>query len=121
MTETTYYRFDLKYNKCNFRNSMSQNLQQTKNNENKIKLYWINFITSLLFLCKQSQNPRLKVLLIISSLIQRTIAYHALNVSFNRASVIMNFKILPQNFKISPTKFMKSLRTCISNYTPSAK
>ena len=50
------------------------------------------FVTSLLYLSKQFDNPRLKNLIIGSSLIQLPIAYHVLSVSFNRASVIMNFK-----------------------------
>ena len=49
------------------------------------------FVKSLLYLSKQFYNPRLKNLIIGSSLIQLPIAYHVLSVSFN-TSVIMNFK-----------------------------
>ena len=37
-------------------------------------------------------QPKLKVLIIIRSLIHLTIAFHALSVSFNRISVIANLK-----------------------------
>ena len=67
-------------------------MQRAEENGDNIKLYWINFITSLLFLCKQFYNPKLKVIIIISSLIHLTIAYNALSVSFNNVSVIVNFK-----------------------------
>ena len=49
-------------------------------------------MTSLLFLCKQFYNPKLKVIIIISSLIHLTIAYNALSVSFNNVSVIVFLK-----------------------------
>ena len=52
----------------------------------------LTFGTSLLYLSKHFCNPRLKNLIIGNSLIQLPIAYHVLSVSFNRASVIMNFK-----------------------------
>ena len=67
-------------------------MQRAEENGDNIKLYWINFITSLLFLCKQFYNPKIKVIIIISSLIHLTIAYNALSVSFNNVSVIVNFK-----------------------------
>ena len=80
LLKITYPHFDHNYSKYSFRCSLNQNLQCTKEFENKIKFYWLNFITSLSFLWLN------KVLIIISSLIQLTIAYHALSVSFNRVS-----------------------------------
>ena len=73
MAEITYPHFDQQYSKCIFRNSMSHNLQRAEENGDNIKFYWINFIISLLFLCKQFYNPKLKVIIIISSLIHLTI------------------------------------------------
>ena len=75
-----------------FRKIIGQNLQRFKENWNNIKFYWINFVTSLLFLCKQCHNPRLKFLITICSLIQLTIVYHVLSISFNRFSVIVKLK-----------------------------
>ena len=76
---------------------MSHNLQRTKGNGDKIKFYWINFITSLLFLCKQFYNPKLKVIIIISSLMHLAISHNALSVSFNSISIIVNLKNSPTN------------------------
>lgn len=53
-----------------------------------VKFYWINCITSLLFLCKQFYNSRLKVPININFLIQLTIASYVLSIS--QVSVIMN-------------------------------
>ena len=102
MTQITYPDFDQHYSKYIFRNSMSHNLQRTEENGDNIRLYWINFITSLVFLCKQFYNPKLKAITIISSLIHLTTAYNALSVSFNSVSVIENLKNSPTNkfFKI---------------------
>ena len=72
-------------------------MQRAEENGHNIKLYWINFRTSLLFLCKQFYNPKLKVIIVISSLIHLTIAYNALSVSFNNVSVIVNSKKSPTN------------------------
>ena len=84
-----YPHFDQHYIKYIFRNSMSHNLQRAKENGDNIKFYWINLITSLLFLCKQFYNPKPKVIIIIRSLILLTIAYNALSVSFNNVSAIV--------------------------------
>ena len=125
--ETTYPRFDLHYSKYIFRNSMSHNLQLAEENGENIKFYWVNFIISLLFLCKQFYNPKLKVIIIISSLIHLTIAYNALSISFSNVNVIVISKILPQTnflqskYYISPTKLMNFLQTRTWNYSPSAK
>ena len=74
MAEITYPHFDQHYSKYIFRNSISHNLQRAEGNGDNIKFYWINFITSLLFLCKQFYNPKLKVIIIISSLIHLAIS-----------------------------------------------
>ena len=117
MVEITYPHFDQHYSKYIFRNSMSHNLQRAEENGGDIKFYWINFITSLLFLCKQFYNPKLKVIIIISSLIHLTIAYNALSISFSNVNVIVISKILPQTnflqskYYISPTKLMNFLQT----------
>ena len=92
MAEIRYPHFDQHYSKSIFRNSMSHNLQRAEENGDNIKFYWINFITSLSFLWKQFYNPKLKVIIIISSLIHITITYNALSISFNNVSVIMNLK-----------------------------
>ena len=97
MAEITYPHFDQHYSKYVFRNRMSHNLQQAKENGDNINFYWINFTTSLLFLCKQFYNPKLKVIIIISSLIRLTIAYSALSISFNNVNVIANLKNSPTN------------------------
>ena len=73
-----------------FRDSINQNPLRTKENENNINFYWINFCNiSFIFvqtiLQPKAQEP-------YHSLIQIPIAYHVFSVSFNRASVIMNFK-----------------------------
>ena len=80
MAETTYPHFDQCYSKYIFRNSMSHNLQQAEENGDNIKFYWINFVTFLLFLCKQFYNPKVKVIIIISSLLYLAIGYNALSV-----------------------------------------
>ena len=68
MAEVTYPHLDQHYRKYIFRNSVSHNLQRLEGNRDNIKFCWINFITSLLFLCKQFYNPKLKVIIIISCL-----------------------------------------------------
>ena len=95
MAEITYPHFDQHYSKYIFRKSMSHNLQRAEEKGDNITFYWINFITSLLFLCKQFYNPKLKVTIIISFFIHLTIAYNALSVSFNNVSVIVNLKNSP--------------------------
>ena len=97
MAEKTYPHFDQHNSKYIFRNSMSHNLQRVEENGDNIKFYWINFITSLLFLCKQFYNSKLKVTIIISSLIHRTIAYNEPSVLFINVSVIVNLKNSPTN------------------------
>ena len=97
MAEITYPHLDQHYSKYIFISSMSHNLQGAKENGYNIKSYWINFLISLLFLCKQFYNPKLKVTIIISSLIHLTITYNALSVSFNNVSVIMNLENSPTN------------------------
>ena len=52
VAELTYPYFDQHYSKYIFRNSLSHNLQQTEENGDNAKFYWINFVTPLLFLCK---------------------------------------------------------------------
>ena len=116
MAEITYPHSDQQYSKYIFRNSLSHNMQRAKENGDNIKFYWINFIISLLLLCKQFYNPKLKLIIIISSLIHLTITYIALTVSFN-VTVIMNLKNSPTNFLqlkyyISPIKLMNFLQTC---------
>ena len=98
--------FDQRFSKYIFGNSLSQNLQCTKENRNNITFYWINSITPLLFFT--TQVP--KVLIIISSLIQLTTAYHGLSVSFNRVIVIMNLKNSPTN-KILTIKVLQIVNT----------
>ena len=97
MTEITNLHFDQHYGKYIFRNSMSHNLQRAEENGNNVKFYWINFITSLLFSCKQFYNPKLNVLIIISPLLYLIIANNALSVLFNSVSVIVNLKNSPTN------------------------
>ena len=116
MAGITYPHSDQQYSKYIFRNSMSHNMQRAKENGDNIKFYWINFI-SLLLLCKQFYNPKLKLIIIINSLIHLTITYIALTVSFNNVTVIMNLKNSPTNFLqlkyyISPIKLMNFLQTC---------
>ena len=95
----------LHYSKCIFRNSMSHNLQRAEENGDNIKFYWINFIISLLFLWKQFYNPKLKVIIIISSLIHLTITYNAHIVSFNNVSVVMNLKNSEIEIKLDNTVY----------------
>ena len=95
--EITYPHFDQHYSKYIFRKSMSHNLLRAEENGDNITCYWINFITSLLFLCKQFYNPKLKVTIIISFFIHLNIAYDALSVSFDNVSVIVNLKNSPTN------------------------
>ena len=80
MAAITYMKIGQNYNKYIFNKSISQNLQLIRNNENNIKYYWIIFTISLLFLYKQLYIRKLKVLFVIVSLIQFTIAFDALNV-----------------------------------------
>ena len=96
-TEITYPHFDQHCGKYIFRNSMSHNLQWVEENGDNIKFYWINFVTSLLFLCKQFYNSKLKVIIVISSLIHLTIAYNALSILFNNVNVVVNLKNSPTN------------------------
>ena len=76
---------------------MSHNLQRVEENGDNIKFYWINFVTSLLFLCKQFYNSKLKVIIVISSLIHLTIAYNALSILFINVNVVVNLKNSPTN------------------------
>ena len=61
----------------------------------------LNFICLILwylfFFWKQFYNPKLKVIVIISSLIHLAISYNALSGSFNSVSVIVNLKNSPKN------------------------
>ena len=97
MAEVTYPHSDQHYSKYIFRNSMSQNLQRSEKNRDNIKFFWIKFITSLLFSCKQFCNPKLKVIIIISSLTHLIIANNAVSISFNNVIVIVNPKNSPTN------------------------
>ena len=58
-----------------------------------VKFYWINCITSLLFLGKQFYNRKLKFLIIISSLLHLTFACNVLSISFNSVGVRESQKI----------------------------
>ena len=78
--------------------SISQNLQPIRNNKNNIKYHWMIFTMSLLFSYKQLYNRRSKVLFVIVSLIQFTIAFHTLNV------VCRSKPSLNTNLRNSPTK-----------------
>ena len=80
MAAITFMKIEQNYSKYIFNESISQNLQPIRNNESKIKYYWIIFTLSLLFLYKQLYNQRSKVLFVIISLIHFTIAFHSLNV-----------------------------------------
>ena len=67
------------YQNCStyiFNKSISQNLQLLRNNGNNIRYCWIIFTMSPSFLYKQLYNRKLKVLFIILSFIQFTIAFH---------------------------------------------
>ena len=97
MAERTCPHFDQHYSKYISRNSMSHNLQRAPENGDNIKFYWINFITSLLFLWKQFYNPKLEAIIIISSLIHLIIAHNALSISFNNVNVIVSLKNSPAN------------------------
>ena len=97
MAEIRYPHFDQHHSKYIFKVGMSHNLQRAEENGNNVKFYRINFITSLLFLCKQFYNQKLIVIIIISSLLHLTIAYNALRVSFNCVSLIVNLKNSPTN------------------------
>ena len=80
MAAITFMKIEQNYSKYIFNESISQNLQPIRNNESKIKYYWIIFTLSLLFLYKQLYNQRSKALFVIISLIHFTIAFHSLNV-----------------------------------------
>ena len=80
MAAIKYMKTEQNYSKCICSESISHNLQHIRNNESTIKYYWIIFTMSLLFLYKQLYNRRSKVLFVIISLIQFTIAFHSLNV-----------------------------------------
>ena len=80
MAAITNMKIEQNYSKDIFNESISQNLQPIRNNERNIKYHWIIFTMSLLFLYKQLYNRRSKVLFVIISLIQFTIAFHSLNV-----------------------------------------
>ena len=75
MAAITYIKIEQNYSKYVFNESISQNLQPIRDNERR-KI----FTMSLLFLYKQLYNRRTKVLFVIISLIQFTIAFHSLNV-----------------------------------------
>ena len=80
MASITYMETEQNYSKYIFNESVSQNLHSIRNNESNIKYYWIIFTMSLLFLYKQLYNRRSKVLFVIISLIQFTIAFHSFSV-----------------------------------------
>ena len=75
MAAITYIKIEQNYSKYIFNESISENLQPIRDNERR-KI----FTMSLLFLYKQLYNRRSKVLFVIISLIQFTIAFHSLNV-----------------------------------------
>ena len=56
MAEIRYPHFDQHHSKYIFKVGMSHNLQRAEENGNNVKFYRINFITSLLFLCKQPKT-----------------------------------------------------------------
>ena len=78
MAAITYMKIEQNYSKDIFNESISQNLQPIRNNERNIRYHWIIFTMSLLFLYRQLYNRRSKVLFVIISLIQFTIAFHSL-------------------------------------------
>ena len=78
MAAITNMKIEQNYSKDIFNESISQNLQPIRNNERNIKYHWIIFTMSLLFLYRQLYNRRSKVLFVIISLIQFTIAFHSL-------------------------------------------
>ena len=78
MAAITYMKIEQNYSKDIFNESISQNLQPIRNNERNIKYHWIIFTMSLLFLYRQLYNRRSKVVFVIISLIQFTIAFHSL-------------------------------------------
>ena len=80
MAAITNMKIEQNYSKDIFNESISQNLQPIRNNERNISYHWIIFTMSLLFLYRQLYNRRSKVLFVIISLIQFTIAFHSLNV-----------------------------------------
>ena len=93
IAEITYPHFEQDYSKLNTSSEiLSVKIYSGPKKKSNIRFYWINFITSFIFLSKQLRNSRLKALIVISSLIQLTIAYNALGDSFNRANVVMNLK-----------------------------
>ena len=125
MAATAYMKIDQNYNKYIFNQSISQNLQPIRNNENDVKYYWIIFTVSLLFLYKQLYNRRSKVLLfVIVSLIQFTIAFHTLSVvcrskpSLTQISESLQQRNFSQlKFYISLAKLMNFQQICTSNYS----
>ena len=125
MAATVYMKIDQNYNKYIFNQSISQNLQPIRNNENDVKYYWIIFTVSLLFLYKQLYNRRSKVLLfVIVSLIQFTIAFHTLSVvcrskpSLTQISESLQQRNFSQlKFYISLAKLMNFRQICTSNYS----
>ena len=80
MAAITNMKIEQNYSKDIFNESISQNLQPIRTNERNIKYHWIIFTMCLLFLYRQLYNQRSKVLFVIISLIQFTIAFHSLNV-----------------------------------------
>ena len=104
MAEMTYPHLDQHYRKYIFRNSISHNLQWVEGNGDNIKFCWINFITSLLFLCKQFYIRKLKVIIIISCLMLLAISHNTLSVSLIVLVLSWISKILPQT-NFSQTKY----------------
>ena len=78
MAAITNMKIEQNYSKDIFNESISQNLQPIRNNERNISYHQIIFTMSLLFLYRQLYNRRSKVLFVIISLIQFTIAFHSL-------------------------------------------
>ena len=98
IASTTFMKIDQSYNKYILSTRISQCLQPIKKNENNIKYYCIIFTMSLLFLYKQHNNLRSKILFVIVSLIQFTIAFYTFNI------VCRSKPSLNANLKNSPTK-----------------
>ena len=124
MAAIKYMKIEQNYSKCICSESISHNLQPIRNNESNIKYYWIIFTMSLLFLYKQLYNRRSKVLFVVISLIQFTIAFHSLNVFVIVSPALTQFSetlqqrnFLQLKFDVSPTKIMSFLQICTSNYS----
>ena len=82
--------------RCIFNSNVNLNLQPHKSNMRNINFYWINFVMSVVFLCKQFFYFKSNIL-IVCYLIQLSVALYMLGFPYRSANFNKSLKTCPKN------------------------